>query len=74
MAWREIQSPRWMKSAVTFSGNWIDGGMGRVVAVWHCAHMVWSWQEEQVEIDARAHLPCVSSQAASCEKSFTGFS
>ena len=34
------------------AGNWIDGGMGRVVAVWHCEHIVWSWQDEQVLIEA----------------------
>src|SRR5512137_569034 len=74
MEWREIQSPRWMNSAATFSGNWTDGGMGRVVAVWHCEHMVWSWHDAQVVTDCLAHLPWVWRKFASCVYSFAGFS
>ena len=63
-----------MKPALTFSGHCTSGFTGRVVAAWHSAHEVCSWQAAQVAAFVFAIWPCVRRKSPACLKSATGFS
>ena len=63
-----------MKLAPTCSGHWMSGLNGRVVAAWHWAHEVCSWQAAQVAAFVRAIWPWVRRKSPACLKSATGFS